>query len=335
MTHEPENPERDPALESAWREHSTEEPSPQLDAAILAAAHRAVGSGPQGAGKQAAEAGKAARAATGPQRWWMPLAAAATIGAVALGILQTMPQQELTSSPAASDTTPPAASDTTPPAASDTPARAPERANAAPPASSPASELSATVDELQAPKRKQAPAAVTEPVAPPPGFAKPAVNAVAPAATDKVTPQPPMSAAPAPQPFPAEKKVESGESDLKDQARMASKLATAPEVAPAPPAAAAPMQESARADARQRNEAMPSAPAAAGAIALGKTAARMDAAAAPAVDVDAAIARIRKLHDEGKLADAAKELVALRAVVPDADARLPRELRAWAATVKP
>ena len=34
------------------------------------------------------------RAATGPQRWWMPLAAAATIGAVALGILQTMPQHE-------------------------------------------------------------------------------------------------------------------------------------------------------------------------------------------------------------------------------------------------
>jgi len=340
MTHEPENPERDPALESAWREHSTEKPSPQLDAAILAAAHRAVGSGPQGAEKQTSEAGKAARAATGPQRWWMPLAAAATIGAVALGILQTMPQQELT----------------TPPAASDTPERAPERANAAPPASSPTSELSATADQLQALKRKQAPAAVTEPVAPPTpaptpapipapatGSAKPAVMAAAPAATDKVTPPPQtpqtpqtqMAAAPAPQPFPAEKKVESVESDLKDRARMASKLATAPDVAQSPPAAAAPMQELARADARQRNETMPSAPAAAGTVALGKAAARMDAAAAPAVDVDAAIARIRKLHDEGKLADAAKELVALRAVVPDADARLPRELRAWATTVKP
>ena len=120
---------------------------------------------------------------------------------------------------------------------------------------------------------------------------------------------------------------------------MAPRLAAAPvaasEVAPAPPAAAAPMPESTRADARQRNEAQPSAPSTSGAVALGKTVARKDAAAAPAVDVDAWIARIRKLHDEGKLADAAKELIAMRAAVPDADARLPRELRVWAATVKP
>jgi hypothetical protein len=104
-------------------------------------------------------------------------------------------------------------------------------------------------------------------------------------------------------------------------------MAAAPPPAPAPATAA-------RADVRQRNEAQPSATSASGAVALGKTVARKDAAAAPAVDVDAWIARIRKLHDEGKLADAAKELVALRAAVPDADARLPRELRAWAATVK-
>ena len=120
---------------------------------------------------------------------------------------------------------------------------------------------------------------------------------------------------------------------------MAPKLATAPLAAaaapPAPPAAAAPLAEAARADLRQRSEAHPSAPMATGAVALGKNVARKDAAGAPAVDVDAWIARIRKLHDEGKLADAAKELIAMRAAVPDADARLPRELRAWAATVKP
>ena len=57
--------------------------------------------------------------------------------------------------------------------------------------------------------------------------------------------------------------------------------------------------------------------------------------AAKPIDVDAWIVRIRKLHDDGKLADAAKELVAMRAAVPDADRRLPAELRAWAATVKP
>ena len=68
---------------------------------------------------------------------------------------------------------------------------------------------------------------------------------------------------------------------------------------------------------------------------MAKTTARADAAAVPAVDVDAWIIRIRKLHDDGKLADAAKELIALRAAVPDADRRLPPELRTWAETVKP
>jgi len=57
--------------------------------------------------------------------------------------------------------------------------------------------------------------------------------------------------------------------------------------------------------------------------------------AAKPIDVDAWIVRIRKLHDDGKLADAAKELVALRAAIPDVDRRLPPELRTWAATVKP
>ena len=89
----PDSPERDPALESAWRAHSREAPPPELDRAILAAAHRAVGSGPQDASKAAAEA---AMEATRPQRWWMPLAAAATIGVVAIGMLQlTTPEESL------------------------------------------------------------------------------------------------------------------------------------------------------------------------------------------------------------------------------------------------
>jgi hypothetical protein len=81
-------PERDPSLERAWRAHSRETPPSELDRAILAAAHRAVGSGPQEAAKPAE--------ATRPQRWWMPLAAAATIGVIAIGILQlTSPDQSL------------------------------------------------------------------------------------------------------------------------------------------------------------------------------------------------------------------------------------------------
>ena len=66
----------DPKLEALLREHSTDAPSSDIDAAILAAAHRAVQSAPQSAVNRAAEA-------TRPWRWWMPLAAAATIGAIA------------------------------------------------------------------------------------------------------------------------------------------------------------------------------------------------------------------------------------------------------------
>jgi hypothetical protein len=297
MTHEPDHPERDPALDSAWREHSAELPSAAMDDAILAAAHRAVKSAPRDVGKPAAEA-------TSPQRWWMPLAAAATIGAVALGILQTMPQQEIVTTPSVSDT----------------PKRAPERAAAdsvAPPPP-PASAPPATAPAM-APAKPMAKVATPTP---------PAVTS----AMDSAVPAP---LATAPQPFPAERKAESAESDVKDRARAASKLATAPDAATAAPAAAAPTPQAARSDVRQRNEATPSAPTAAGAVALGKTAASLEAPALSAADIDAWIARIRKLHDEGKVTDAAKELVALRAAVPDADSRLPREMRAWAATVKP
>ena len=52
-------------------------------------------------------------------------------------------------------------------------------------------------------------------------------------------------------------------------------------------------------------------------------------------DADARLARIRELYGEGKLTEAAKELVALRAALPDADRRLPPELQKWPATVEP
>ena len=70
-------PLHDPAFDAAWRAVSSEMPPPAADAAILAAARRAVDTGP----RRVAEA-------TRPERWWAPLAAAATIGAIAIGILQ-------------------------------------------------------------------------------------------------------------------------------------------------------------------------------------------------------------------------------------------------------
>ena len=74
-----ERERRDPALDALLGEHSTETPPAHVDAAILAAAHRAVGSGPRAA--------LAARA----WRWWMPLAAAAVIGVVVIGVLPLAP----------------------------------------------------------------------------------------------------------------------------------------------------------------------------------------------------------------------------------------------------
>jgi len=70
---------RDPALDALIGEHSTETPPAHIDAAILAAAHRAVASGPRPA------------LATQAWRWWMPLAAAAVIGLIVVGVLPLAP----------------------------------------------------------------------------------------------------------------------------------------------------------------------------------------------------------------------------------------------------
>jgi len=82
----------DPAFDAAWRAASSEAPPPALDAAILAAARRAVDAGPQ-----------RTRDALRPGRWWWPLAAAATIGVLAIGILQLAPPDQLGAPGAASE----------------------------------------------------------------------------------------------------------------------------------------------------------------------------------------------------------------------------------------
>jgi hypothetical protein len=68
---------RDPEIDAAWETLPRDEPPPALDAAIRTAARKAVGARPE-----------RVREATRPGRWWWPLAAAATIGAVTIGILQ-------------------------------------------------------------------------------------------------------------------------------------------------------------------------------------------------------------------------------------------------------
>jgi len=328
MTALPDIPERDAALAQVVLEHSDEMPPAHLDAAILAAAHRAVGSAPRHATDDAAKVAGATR----PQRWWMPLAAAATIGAVAIGVLQVVPQEEPVTAPSMVTDMPTAGKT--------------ERDTLTPMAQKNAPRMQAE------PGVAQAPAAVVPPAAAPPAISRANVptprvaeKILAPSAADTMVA--PSTSKDAPQPFPADTKRESANSGFaQDRAGAAGTVASAPSAvpppepqralakvpsAPSPPMAAPPAL--ARSDAGQREEIAQSPSAMSGAAPLARKATRAEAASA-AIDVDAWIARIRKLHDDGKLADAAKELAALRAAVTDADQRLPPELRAWAATVK-
>ena len=270
----------DPRVDAAWRALSGEEPPKSLDAAILAAARREVGAKPQRTATQETIADH--------RRWW-PLAAAATVAAIAVGVLQlTMPEQlgapaldkTLVSdmpTPAAAPeaaTTPPRA-EAAKPDASDTDARA---GNATPHADSPRRPVPA-LEPRESPKREPAPGntpAMAEPfpAAPP----QPAV--AAPAAAGQIA-----APAPSPQPATAASAQESAAARLTPLAKMAAGRAA----------------DSSADEARAK-----------------------DRAPLPVADW---IALIRRLRDEGKSAEAAKELAAFRAAHVDHDKLLPPDLR--------
>ncbi len=86
--------QRDPRFDAAWRTASSEEPPPALDAAILAAARREVGAKPQSLA--------AANAAMRARRRWWPLAAAATVAVIAIGVVQRAGHDELVAPPGVS-----------------------------------------------------------------------------------------------------------------------------------------------------------------------------------------------------------------------------------------
>ena len=71
------DPDRDAELAAVWREHSTETPPAHVDAAILAAAHREVASPPR-------ERERWLGSRT--WRWWVPLAAAAALAVIVVGV---------------------------------------------------------------------------------------------------------------------------------------------------------------------------------------------------------------------------------------------------------
>ena len=77
-------------LKALMREHSTETPPAHVDAAILAAAHASVASASRDRSASLHDAGPPALARMA-WRWWMPLAAAAVIGVIAIGVIPLAP----------------------------------------------------------------------------------------------------------------------------------------------------------------------------------------------------------------------------------------------------
>ena len=311
----------------AWREHARETPPPAIDDAIRAAARREVGAKPR------------ARVplATKPWRWWMPMAAAATIGAIAIGVIQTVPQQALE---------PAVVSDATPPARAPAPAASSAlREQAAPATGADArSEPPRTIAPRQAPaspaisqdragsRAPQAPSAPTiasaakefVPDAPKPTEGRVALDAreAMPARTAEALRRDEAS--------PAEAKSEA--QGMSEGAGMMAKRAAPAESAaagarPAPASPASPARERVAASSPRRPAAAP-APRVADAAkpALG-------AAAASVRPFDDYVAEIRRRLAANDAEAAARELRALRVAYPEADARLPDDLRRYAAGV--
>lgn len=343
---------RDDAVDRAWRERSGETPPAALDDAIRAAAHRAVGSTPRSK--------PAVAEAREPWRWWMPLAAAATIGAIAIGVIQNLPT-ESTEPMVVSD----AATAAHRPAAESRAAAPPAPAVAAPASPQPAI---APANEGASADRARAPAA---PRARPPAEAPSATLAQAPGAgkqrVDTTGESKAMAAdkpdsghlatqrAPDAEGAALAKRADADTVDARKVEResTAGFVASPPAVVAAPAPAAAPAAGSglaagppgvrsteAASDAVARPKLAARAPAMskaetpeAAATRDRSTAASAAAQGAAARLPDAFVAEIRRLLAANDAEGAARELRAFRQAYADADARLPAELRAWATGV--
>jgi hypothetical protein len=323
---------REPRLDAAWRAASNEEPPPALDAAILAAARREVGAKPQSLSAQAATQAR--------RRWW-PLAAAATVAVIAIGVVQRAGHDELVAPPGGSVIV------------TDIPAPSAKSA-----AESPQSVKEPTPDARAdvVPSGGGAPAGgarvAAVPAPPTTRNADPASRADAPrraapntsSLLEKKSEPAPRDSAALPEPFPAAspKPDATTARDATTPASSAGEIAaaaSAPQVSPpsAPVAqpsvergsaqrqeAAASFADSARAPAQS---ALRSSPVAKTATAGAAQEARIkDRAPLPIPDW---IALIRRLRDEGKTADAARELAAFRSAHTDHERLLPPDLRDW------
>src|SRR5688572_21288620 len=324
----PDDWPRDPVLDAAWNAHSSELPPARVDAAILAAAHREAKARPQALGDD-----DGSTHAPRPARAWWGLAAAATIGAIAFGVIQLAPPLQKSDPMVASDVPPSASS----------PSPAPlQRESAAPVAEAPpAIPTPAPPSGRGAMSRAEQPTAPAQQAAgsgaePPRTTAKRAraddtraTQDQGPSASQGTRPQseprvaamapPPPAETQSPRPFPATPPPAAAEGS--------------------PPAGIAPAPaDAAKAETSNALSARRIAPPERAAAMVAPQAQR-DAGSQPLAKMrtltpEAWIERIRLLHAQQRLDEAALELNAFRETYPDADSRLPSSLAAWAAGVK-
>jgi hypothetical protein len=296
----PSDQRRDRELDLAWRAANRDEPPTAVDATIAAAARRAVSAGPRSA--------HAARA------WW-PVAAAAVVALVAIGIVEMTPREQLVPTvPSAQQAPAPAAEPATRrDAVKDVPAPTPAAPQRAP---APAAEAKRKVEQSSSPSRAESSPAASEaprmaakpgnPFPASPSDASPASNAVAPP-LDRLT------ARPAP---PSRQETPPTNAGASAQQAPVSRPQSDGEAAPGRAAGAL---------AGRNQAAAPSGPAA-----LDKRAAEAETKTSDAEGrtVEEWIRTIRRYKAEGRNDLAAKELVLFRARYLDrADTLLPADLR--------
>lgn len=293
--------EQDQQLDAAWRSASRDEPPVALDLAIRTAARRAV---------KAAPAPSQGR----DKHWRYPLAAAATVALLALGIAQLTPPERVAPLNLAD-------MDAAPGAAAKHPAA--QAAVDAPVAAQPAGVAKASPAASQSPPATPAPTGVPRPRAGPDRLADAKLPAQA--AREAAVPQPPTV-------------------DASDQ--IGANSAASPPAAARTPAAGShrepfPLTATAGTDRRPADLDLPPPPANARTAAAeaapvrARTAtaqiARSDDAKAPDVSARSVadwIKQIRDLTRAGRLDEAAKELDAFRLAYGDrADSLLPADLR--------
>ncbi len=359
--------EDDSDLHAHWQRHSRETPSPALDDAIRAAAHRAV---------RAKPAALSARARA-PWPAWATFAAAASIGAIAIGVWQLQPRDvddtqmvasDIPARPSASATDAKSASQARAegriagaPASAET--QSPAQAIASAPRGKPVDretetpvtnaqdKVAPTFAAAPSPTPRPAPEAVAGNGAPAERDQRAGPAAARGAMVDRKK-EPTVTHAPAtradvaqapaaPSPFPAggvtaESQREEVPALQKTQSAAAKPAApalsanAASDAATAPPSAA-PARSTESSSAMKRSDA--NAELAAAGAPTSSTALDKSSPTAKDRSIDDAIGRIRRALAEHRDADAAAELTALRARFDDADARLPADLRAWAAQV--